>query len=461
MQFFGLSITRTKAAVSTATEGLSSLRLGAGGWWPIVREPFTGAWQRNIAWTLEDVLCYAPVQACVTLIASDIGKLRIKLVQQDSDGIWQETSAPAFSPVLRKPNHFQTRIEFIENWVTSILLYGNTYVLKARDGRQAVTAMYVLDPSRVKPLVAPNGEVFYAIQSDPLSQVLSDNVVVPASEIIHDKYTLRYHPLVGRPPLSSCGLAATQGLRVQSNSAQFFANGSRPGGILTSPGILSDEQVKQISTAWEQNFSGDNQGKVAVLGADLKYQELGMNAVDSQLVDQLKWTAENVCTAFHVPPYMIGVGPAPTYNNIEALNQQYYAQCLQTRIESIELLLDEGLGLDKIEGKTYGTEFDLDSLLRMDTATLVKAAAEAIGSGAMSPNEGRKKWLGLGPTAGGEGPYLQMQNYSLAALAKRDAQPDPFATKPVDAPAQAPVSQDTAKRFEAVLRKELMPVRAA
>ena len=30
------------------------------------------------------------------------------------------------------------------------------------------------------------------------------------------------------------------------------------------------------------------------------------------------------------------------------------------------------------------------------------------------------------PTPGGESPYLQMQNYSLAALAKRDASDDPF-----------------------------------
>jgi phage portal protein BeeE len=44
----------------------------------------------------------------------------------------------------------------------------------------------------------------------------------------------------------------------------------------------------------------------------------------------------------------------------------------------------------------------------------------------MAPNEGRGK-LDLKPVEGGESPYLQQQNYSLAALAKRDAQADPFA----------------------------------
>jgi phage portal protein BeeE len=62
---------------------------------------------------------------------------------------------------------------------------------------------------------------------------------------------------------------------------------------------------------------------------------------------------------------MIGVGSAPTYNNVSALNQQYYSQCLQIHIESIELGIDEGLALPD----PYGVEFDLDGLIRMDPAS--------------------------------------------------------------------------------------------
>jgi phage portal protein BeeE len=122
---------------------------------------------------------------------------------------------------------------------------------------------------------------------------------------------------------------------------------------------------------------------------------------------------------------MIGVGPPPTYNNIEALQGQYYAQCLQAHIEAIEVLLDEGLGLGPVFGNQWGIEFDLDGLLRMDTATKVKAAADALKSGALAPNEARARYFDLPPTEGGESPYLQIQNYSLAALARRDANSTP------------------------------------
>ena len=45
---------------------------------------------------------------------------------------------------------------------------------------------------------------------------------------------------------------------------------------------------------------------------------------------------------------------------------------------------------------------------------------------------------------GGESPYLQQQNYSLAALAKRDAQEDPFApnTPALPPPADMPTEPE-------------------
>ena len=440
MNLFGLTITRTKAP--TPPPGTMAPAERRGPWWPIfgggvVREPFAGAWQRNLELTVDSVLTYAAVYACVTLIASDIGKLRIKLVQVDANGIWTETSSPSFSPVLRKPNRYQTRIKFLEQWMVSKLVHGNTYIIKERDQRRVVRALYALDPLRVTPLVAPDGSVWYRLKVDHLA-TLPEEVTAPASEIIHDVMVPLYHPLVGVSPISACGVAAMQGLRIQHNSSNFFANGSNPSGVLTAPATISQATADRLKVEWESNFSGMNAGKVAILGDGLKYEQMAMSAVDAQLIEQLKWTAENVCTAFRVPAYKIGVAPPPAYNNIEALGREYYAQTLQNPIECIEILLDEGLELPA----PYGTELDLDDLYRMDTATATKAAKESISAGAMAPNEARKKYFGLGPVTGGDTPYLQQQNFSLEALAKRDQQADPFASPTAAAPADDDGARD-------------------
>ncbi|KSV72895.1 hypothetical protein N182_28850 [Sinorhizobium sp. GL2] len=429
MRLFGFNISRVKAVEKALSPAAQS---GRGWWWPIL-ESYPGAWQQNVEIKFDSVLSNHADFACRTLIASDIAKLRIKLVAKDSDGIWSETANPAYSPVLRKPNEWQTRIQFMESWVLSKLQRGNTYVLKQRDGRGVVVKLYVLNPDLVTPLVSESGAVFYQLNADALSGV-EQAVIVPAREIIHDRFNCFFHPLVGLSPIFAGGLAAMQGLAIQNDSTMFFQNGAQPGGVLTAPGAIEDDTAKRLKEYWDTNFAGKNAGKVAVLGDGLKYEAMRAKSTDSQLIEQLKWTAEVVCSTYHVPPYKIGVGTMPSYNNIQSLNVEYYSQCLQVLIESIELCLDEGLGT----GENLGTELDTDNLLRMDSVTQMEVLDKS--KSVMTLDERRKK-LDLKGVNGGNTIYLQQQDHSIEAIAARDNQliaqannPPAAATQPEPVP---------------------------
>jgi HK97 family phage portal protein len=443
-------------ALDISTKGITlrPLTPARNGWGPIVREPFTGAWQLNAEITTGTALTYAPVFACVTLIASDIAKLGLRLMEE-RDGIWHPIDSAAFSPFLRKPNRYQNRIKFIEQWLTSKLIHGNTYVLKERDQRGVVVGGYVLDPTKVTPLVATNGDVFYELTRDDLSGLSGDQTItVPAREMIHDLMVALYHPLIGVSPIYACGIAALQGLAIQTNGAQFFGNGSNPGGVLTAPGAIDDKTAARLKSYWDENFTGANVGKVAVLGDGLKYEKMAVNATDAQLIEQLKWTADTVCSCFHIQPYMISVGNPPPYANVEPLTIQYYSQCLQSLIENLELCLDEGLELPR----HYGTEFNLDDLMRMDSVSKTQAAGHAIASGGMTINEARRKYFDLAPVPGGDTPYMQAQYWPIDQLAER-AIPGMAAIPGTPAPAHIPAADpnqepdvvDVAASFAAIL----------
>lgn len=439
MRIFGLEISRQKAAPPVPVYE------NRGGWYRVL-ESFTGAWQQNAPPVDRTaVLSYSAVYACLTLIASDISKLRVKLVEQDSDGIWSETTSASFSPVLRKPNIYQTRIQFWETWFLSKLVRGNAYILKERDNRGVVRAMYVLDPDRVKAMVTDDGSVFYQLSSDNMAGLDSD-LMVPASEIIHDRMNCLFHPLIGTSPIYAAGVAATQGLNIQNNSAAFFGNRSQPGGILIAKAGIGDDTAKRLKDYWESGFTGTNAGRIAVVGDDLRYQQLTITAHDSQLIEQLKWTAEVVCSTFHVPPYKIGVGEMPKYNNIQSLNVEYYSQCLQSLIESAELCLDEGLGIGmgvKVDGKTYGTEFEVENLLRMDSVTQMDVLEKS--RSVMTLNERRRK-LDLGGITGGKTVYMQLQDHSIEAIAARDKLLIEQSNAPAPEPtAEPPANDNTAE----------------
>jgi HK97 family phage portal protein len=393
-----------------------------GGWAPFVSEPYTGAWQKNDSWTIDSVLAYPVVYACINMIADDIAKLPPHTIKRDSDDIWSVYENKALQSVLDQPNPYQNHIQFKQWWMTSKLSRGNTYVLKVRDGQGDITALYVLEPRYCRPLIAPDGSVWYQLSQDWLNGVTEVSTTVPASEIIHDRMNCMFHPLVGISPLFASGLAAQLGLSIENESTKFFKNGARPGGILTAPGQISQETATRLKEYWDNNFTGAKAGRIAVIGDDLKYQQLRMSSVDSQQVEQLKWLDNMICSTFKIPAYKVNVGAMPTHNNIEALTTEYYTQCLQVHIESMELCQTNGLEMKP----GTGIELNLDVLFRMDSSTLVKTLTEGL-KGLYKPDEARKR-LNLSKVEGGNAVYMQQQNFSLPALAKRDAREDPFST---------------------------------
>src|SRR5690606_38375894 len=124
MRLFGLPVPFTR---EKALSPVSSRHT----FWGWLHESFAGAWQQNVEVDYNSILKFPAIYACVTLIANDIGKLRLKLVQRDGNGIWNEIVTPA-NPVFAYPNNYQTRTQFIQQWVLSVLLHGNAYIWKER-----------------------------------------------------------------------------------------------------------------------------------------------------------------------------------------------------------------------------------------------------------------------------------------------------------------------------------------
>lgn len=432
-RWIGGGITAKGSASAALGDGITHLPASAG-WWPVIRESFAGAWQRGITVPVEDAMAHPTYWGCVTLIAGDVAKIRPRLMEH-VDGIDTEVERVSpYAPVLARPNHYQNRIQFFTYWMLSKLMRGNTYALKARDSRGIVTALYLLDPLRVRPLVSPSGDVYYACQQDLLADLTEASLVVPAREIIHDIGFAPYHPLCGFSPVYACGHPAIQALTINQNATRLFKGGFQIGGILSAPGQISASTQERLEKYWQENYGGaDNTGKIAVVGDGMKFEKTDvMSAVDAQVIDQLKWNDEKICAVHHVPGYKVGVGPLPSYNNVEALGLQYYGDCLQYYFESIELCLTEGLELTTVG---YAVEFDIEELNRMDSVQRMEVSTKGVIGGVLKPDEARAKF-NLRPVKGGNRVYLQQQNWPLELLGSDNKPPEP--PKPAPAPAPAP-----------------------
>ena len=432
MKLFGIQIGAQKTLNAVPGAG----RAG----WRQIMEPFAGAWQRNIEEKQSDLITYPTLYACIYRIASDIGKLPFSLRQRSRGGVWVEVENPAYDPVLRKPNDYQTAAQFREQWVLSKLVAGNTYAFKRRDNRGVVTQMYILDPERCMPMVSDSGLVFYQLRTDALVTLPegypAENLVVPASEIIHDRCMPVYHPLVGVPPVAAAHWPALKNMKIMRSATEFFANNAQPGGLLTAPAGMSEDDAKAVQEYWSTNFSGGNAGRVAVVGADMKFTPFAMKSIDSQMVEQMRYSDEQICQPFGIPPFKVGIGTIPAGLGVDGLNQLYYSDALQTHIEHMEALLDDGLRVSR----PLGIELDLDPLLRMDEGKRADVEAKLVGGKIKTPDEGRARF-NLPPTAGGGTLWGQNQDYPLGMLENRKEW-DPAMQPAQPAPVPAGVSEE-------------------
>ena len=392
-----------------------------GTWKPLVHEPFTGAWERNQEIQLTDSLTSYAVFACISLISKDVGKLPI-IARTEENGIKTNIKFKGLE-VINKPNKYQTRQQFLEAWINSKASNGNTYIYKQRDIYGKIEGLIVLDYKTTVVCINPEGEIYYRIFEDPLNNT-GEQILVPASEIIHDRQNTLYHPLVGLSPIVACALPSSTGQNIQQYANKFFGNDARPSGILSTSEDLNEEDAGKIKQGWDKKYANGGEGGVALVSGGVTYQALSVPAADSQMIEHLKLSGEIVCTTFNVPAFKIGIGAAPS-GTVEYLNSKYYSDCLQSYVESIENLLNDNLEIPS----NVILEFDLRSLFRMDSNAQMSYLKEGVGSGIFSPNEARAE-LGKAPVEGGESPVMQQQNYSLSALSKRDAKEDPFSTAP-------------------------------
>lgn len=402
-----------------------------------VREPFAGAWQaglRDAADAGPNLYAHSAVYACINIISSDISRMEIQVLRKRPDGSREEHTNHPATRLFHSPNPIQTPLQFIQQYITSKLMFGNTYVLLLRDARGVVNEMYVLDPRKVQPLVTEKGDVFYKLGRDYLTGTDQDQFL-PSSDLLHDRTVTLWHPLVGVTPMFAAMVPAQVGSRIQLNAERFFANMSLPGGFLQAPGKIDEKVARRLQSEWEQNYSKKGMGKVAVLTNGLDFKALTMKAVDAEMAVLLKMSTEEVARAFRVPLTKLGDPSKMNYRNNEQAERDYFNNALHHYVEAAEQCFEKALALSS----DVEIEFDASSLFRMDTEARYTAHQSALNAGWKSINEVRAE-EDLPPVKGGEEPRTQMQyvpvsqvdalNAANAAKGSGNEMPSPAPAEP-------------------------------
>ena len=374
-------------------------------------------------------LSFPAVFASIDMISSDIARLPMRHWRDDGTTRSEVRNSWAIK-VLDKPNDYQTGFDIMKMLIASQLYRGNGYLYPVRNGRFQIEQLHCLFPDNV--FVYRTGpDYFYRVSAEPMAR-LETIAMIPPREMFHHRMLVLNDALLGITPMLAAATSSNAGLAILRSSEKFFQKMARPSGVLQTAGMLRRDAAEEIKERWKRVYAGEEgAGEVAVLEQGLEWKPLTMSAVDAQLIDQLRYSVEDVARVYRLPLFMLGDLTKVSFSSSEQLTRVYWTGCLSAHMESIEKRMSRFFGMD---GRNEYLQYDLDALFRTEMQTRIEALAKAVQGGIRTPNEARRI-EGLNAVDGGDTVFMQQQMVPVEALATRtDLAPKPQVMPPTTPP---------------------------
>lgn len=324
-------------------------------------------------------LTFSTVFACVRVIAESIATLPLFVYEKNGNNKTKAINHPLYSLLHDAPNNECTSVSFIESLITQILLVGNGFVEIVRDNFNIVKELHLIDSNKIRIFRDTNNTILFEYNSDGVLITLSK------SQVMHIA-GLGWNGIIGLSPISMMRKQITTGLHQDNFALDFFSNGVKKVPIISHPSRLNQDAKKNLKEsfreAWEKG--------IVVLEEGMKIDPITMNLSDAQFLESRRFSVEEICRIFRVPPHLIGDLSRSTNNNIEHQSIEFVTHTIRPWCVRIEKALNSYL-LNHLEKKKYYIEFNLDGLLRGDTLTRQQANQIKLNNGVLTRNEWRRQ----------------------------------------------------------------------
>ncbi|WP_297207689.1 phage portal protein [uncultured Brachyspira sp.] len=324
-------------------------------------------------------LTFSTVFACVRVIAETIATLPLFVYKINGNNKIKAKDHSLYSLLHDSPNEECTSVSFIESLITQILLQGNGFVEVVRDNFNRVTELYLIDSNKIKVYRDSNGNKMFEYYND------GEIITLSSYQVMHIA-GLGWNGVIGYSPIAMMRKQITTGLYQDNFALDFFSNGVKKVPIISHPQKLSPDAKKNLKEsfreAWEKG--------IVVLEEGMKIDPITMNLSDAQFLESRRFSVEEICRVFRVPPHLIGDLSRSTNNNIEHQSIEFVTHTIRPWCVRIEKALNRCL-LSGLERKKYNIEFNLDGLLRGDTLTRQQANQIKLNNGVLTRNEWRRQ----------------------------------------------------------------------
>lgn len=316
-----------------------------------------------------------PVYAATSLISDLISTSPLDVFRKDRDGA---LSRLASQPrIITDPAPYTDPISWKHQALSSMLLRGNAYgYITALDSDGWPAQIQWLNPDSVS-VIEEQTDWFhrpaYYWRGRPLD---SDLVVhVPA-------YTFP-GSVVGYSPLALFKMQVETGLQAQRFANDWFRNSANPSGHLKNEArALDPAQADDVKAKYRAAIANRD---VFVTGNDWSYQQMAVQAEESQFLQTIKATATQIAAIFKVTPEDIGgdTGSSLTYKTLSQDATRLQVRALNPWAVRLAAAITSHRPGPQV------AIFNLDATSKGDRTTRIAAHAAALSAGLETLDEAR------------------------------------------------------------------------
>lgn len=381
----------------------------------------------------DNAMAVATVYRCVRLLAETLGSLSLRVYERignDRRGRKIAAGNELDDVLYNQPNRWQSPVDFVEQIVTHVCLRGNYYAQKVRRPPEGGLELApFVEPLRMTVTQAPTGYLTYSYRL-PNGQPTKEYI---APQIFHVR-GLSLDGINGVSVLDFARNSIGMSIAQESHGANVFKAGGVPPMWIERPAGRWDKEAKQN---FRKSFRGVTAtGEVPIMEDGMKLHGMEIDNVNLQWIESQKFSGEQICRFFGVPPWAVGLEPPPTNTD------QAIAQLVKLTIRPWAVRIEAAADIQLVdEINRYYTKFSLDEIERASMMTRFQANNIGVQGGWLTRNECRID-EDREPLEGLDEPLEALNMQPAGGMADINEQGgEPGKGKPVYRPAKKPKKQ--------------------
>jgi HK97 family phage portal protein len=341
------------------------------------------------------------IAAAVGVVASALSSLPCFVYRTAGEGREIDEAHPLARLIEDGPNDHQSWADWIEFTAAQVLLRGNALSEIVRDGAGNVVALEPVPWENVSVIMLSSGRLAYDVVR---IHDMWGGTGRPRRLLEGDAFHLKDRSddgLVGRSRLSRSPAVVDTALSVQEFAGSMYRNGATPRGLLSIKGKLNDDTTTRLQTQWQQMFVGpSNAARTLILDQEGSFSPISVSPEDAELLASRKFTTEELCRIYGVPPPLIQDYSHNTFTNSHQASLWFSMFCLAPWARKFEAEVKRSIFVAD-ERSTYHVELDLSAMTRGDFEARWNSYRIARDVGILTTNEIRTT-EGWNPVDGGD-----------------------------------------------------------